>query len=162
MANINATEYANEIASPVIRNAPDVAHGRIRWRHFTYTNTAGGAASDTATLVRLPAGKRVRLIKPMSFVVCSAFGAARVLSVGYTAYVNTAGTTVSASTNTIADSIDISAAALKQMGTGTNGIGADTDILFDARDGIVLQGVVTGGTIPAGATLAGGFSYVVD
>lgn len=158
----NSTQYGNNIASPVAVNPAYNEHGRIRFAYFSFTQgAAAGDANSLQNLVRLPAGK-VRLLKTLSEFICSAFGAARTLDIGYLAHTNMDGTAVVASIDTILDGGDVSAAAKLACGAGTNALGTDPTILFDSREGVVIQSKCLGDTIPAGATLKGFFAYVTE
>lgn len=111
---------------------------------FSFTQgAAAGDATSTAALVKMPAGKH----KVLGIaVVCSAFGASRVLDIGYEAHTNTAGAAVNADADAFKNDLDVSAAA-------TSLIALNTDM--DSAAGYVVNATVAGGTIPAGATLAG-------
>jgi hypothetical protein len=157
-----STEYANEVASPPVKAPSSTKGGKQRIANFTFTQgVAAGDANSTATLAILPPGK-VRLLKPESKFVCSAFGAARTLDIGFLAHTKPDGTAVAASQDTILDGADVSAAAKVECGAGTNGLGTDPSILFESKSGVVIQAICLGGTIPAGATLKGYFTYVVE
>lgn len=158
----SSTEYTNETASPPVKVASSTKGGKQRIAYFSFTQSAAvGDANSTANLVKLPPGK-VRLLKPESRFVCSAFGAARLLDIGYLAHTKGDGTAVAASQDTILDGGDVAAAAKLECGAGTNGLGTDATILFDSRDGVSIQALCSGGTIPAGATLKGFFTYVIE
>lgn len=104
---------------------------------------AAGDATSTMALCKMPAGKH----KVLNIVlVTSAFGSSRTLAVGYEAHTNEAGTAVSASANAFKAAYDVSSSA-------TTLVTLNTDM--DSASGYVINSVVAGGTIPAGATIKG-------
>lgn len=158
-----STQVTNMEAMPPVKLAAGELHGRIRIARFTFTQgAAAGDANSTADLVKLPPGKNITLLKNLSRVTCSALGAARVLDIGHTGYTNIDGTVVAAAADVLLDGGDVSAAATLAMGAGTNALTANDAFVFDNKTGVTLQGKVTGGTIPAGATLHGYFAYIED
>lgn len=157
-----STQVTNMEAAPPVRLSTRDHHGRVRVAAFEFTQgAAAGDATSTQDLVKLPAGK-IRVLKTESLFVCSAFGAARTLDIGTTAFTKSDGTTQAASADTILDGADVSAAASVRCGAGTNGLGTSPFIDYDSRDGVVVQAVVAGGTIPAAATVKGFIQYILD
>lgn len=140
---------------------PIDAHGKLR---FVYSKTvvvdAGDAGSDYS-FGRLPPGF-VRILYPMCYVKCSAYGASRVLDVGLGAYrrAEDAATVgdgiVAASANELANDLDISSAARLAL--------SSTLIKYDlySKAGIPLTGLVAGGTSPAAATLETLIAYLYE
>ncbi|HEY6872785.1 MAG TPA: hypothetical protein VI298_08680 [Geobacteraceae bacterium] len=157
----NSTQYGNEVASPPVKNSTREKGGKHRLAYFSFKQNGVGDIGSTCLLVTLPAGK-VRLLKPDGKYVCSAFGAGRTLSLGNAAYIASDGTPVAAAVDNISDSADVSAAAAVNMGAGANALGTDPTILFDSKNGVVLQATVEVGTIPDAATLSGYFVYVIE
>lgn len=158
-----STQVTNMEAVPSVRLNAGELHGRMRIARFTFTQgAAAGDANSTADLVKLPPGKNITLIKSLSRVVCSALGASRVLDIGHTGYTNVDGTAVAAAADILLDGGDVSAAANLIMGVGTNALTANDAVVFNNKTGVTLQGKVTGGTIPAAATLNGYFVYIED
>lgn len=132
--------------------------GRVRIMHFTFTQgAAAGDANSIARLVKLPAGK-VRVLGGMSKIYFSAFGASRVLDVGYDAYVDDNGDDVSADLDALANNINVASAGDSDIDNNT----ADGTLLLESREGVEIQAQVAGGTIPAAATLKGYIAFVVD
>lgn len=157
-----STQETNRTATPPVLAAGNEFNGRVGIAYFSFTQgAAAGDANSLATLCTLPAGK-IRLLKTASELVCSAFGAARTLDIGYLAHTKVDGTAVSASIDAILDGADVSAAAKVICGAGTNALGTDTTILFDSKEGVTIQAKCLGDTLPAGATLKGFFKYVID
>lgn len=156
-----STQETNRTATPVTPAEAYDYHGKLRFAYFSFTQSGAGDANSLANLVTLPPGK-VRLLKTKSEFVCSAFGAARTLDIGYLAHTKLDGTAVNASIDTILDGGDVSAAAKLICGAGTNALGTDPTILFDSKEGVTIQAKCLGDTLPDAATLKGFMAYVVE
>ena len=159
------TEQSTQVTNQNAANAhlePNEIQGRLRVAFFDFTQgAAAGDANSTMDLIHLPAG-RVRVMSKLSYITSSAFGASRVLDIGYTAHTDQGGTAVTADPDAIADGLDVSAAADLQMGDSTTTGVAATTLLLNGQDRVLIQSIVTGGTIPAAATLNGFLVYVND
>ena len=156
----NSAQYAESYVS-IPAKVPE-AHewaGRLRIAFFEFTQgAAAGDAGSTATLVKLPAGK-VRLILPMSYLGVSALGSSRTMDLGWQAYVNDSGATVAADPNGLDDGVDVSSAtAAAPAGT----IGTHETVLFESRDGVVIDAQVNDATLPVGGTIMGYLIYTID
>lgn len=144
------------------RKYPVDDHGKMRFLYGKVTQ--GAAAGDDGSFVNffyLPSG-RIRILPDHSRVKCSALGASRVLKIGHAAYYNAGLPTDVAATaaddDAIGVGVDVSAAAVKvAQGTLLN-------VKFDvySRGGILIYGTVTGGTIPAAATLELLLAYIAE
>lgn len=155
-----STQVGNMDAQPVNALKPDELHGRVRIAFFAFTQVGAGDANSTVDLVKLP--PNTRLLKNVSRIGNSAFGASRTLDIGLTAYTKQDASTESAAIDSIMDGLDVSGAAANvALGVGTNADDNPT-IDLDNRDYVIVQAKVLGGTIPGGATLEGYFEYVVD
>lgn len=157
----DSTQYANQLATPPIKNPPYDEYGKVRTLYFSHTQVVAGDANSLVNMVKIPPGK-YRLLKTDSKFNSSVFGAARTLDIGHLAYTKMDGTAVAAAVDTILDGADVSAAATLTCGAGTNALGTDPTILFDSKDGVVIQAKVLGGTIPDAATLKGYFKIVAE
>lgn len=160
------TEYSTQEtarrATPPAKMAGHEYNGRARVFYFSFTQgAAAGDANSLANLVTIPPGK-CRLLKRESNFVCSAFGEARTLDIGYLAHTKQDGTAVNASVDAICDGADVSAIANIQCGNAGNAIGTDPSILLDSKEGVTLQAKCLGDTLPAGATLKGYFVVVPE
>lgn len=156
------TEKSTQCANIDARTLVNVDENcsKVRIKRFSFTQgAAAGDATSTATLVYLPAG-RIRVLADQSRLTWSAFGASRVLDVGYAAYTAEAGTTTSAAPAAFDDDIDVSTAGTANLGSDITS--ADKTQYFASRNGIVVKAVVAGGTIPVGATLSGYILYSVE
>ena len=150
MATFNSTEYANNVASPPVMNDVCDEHGRVRVMSFTYTQSGAGTAGDLVNLCALPGGS-LRIVGLV--VTSSAFGASRTLKVGHTAYVNLAKTTVAANSTAFLASTSIATAV-----TTTTYVTQK----LTSREGILVQALIEGGTLPDAATLSGYILYAID
>ncbi len=153
----NSTQYANQIAIPPVIMEAGVNYGKLRVSQFNFTQDTEGSAASVARLYRLPAGK-VTLYCGQSQIKTSAFGASRVLDIGYAQYIDQGGDTVAASAAAINNDIDVSGAATTVPGAAL----ADGTITFTSRAGVVLMATVAGGTIPDDATIQGTWVYAVE
>ncbi len=157
-----STQETARTASPPTKMAGHEYNGQMRIFRFDFTQgAAAGDANSLANLVTLPPG-RYRLLKRLCIINCSAFGAARTLDIGFLAHTKQDGTAVSASIDTIADGLDVSALATLACGGAANALTADPDILFDSKEGVTIQAKCLGDTLPAAATLKGEFVVVPE
>lgn len=157
------TEKSSQLAriesTPPKVNPTHHWHGRERFYEANFTQgAAAGDAGSIARLLTLPAGK-VRLVLWKSRIATSAFGVARTLDLGWEAYTKDDGSAVAASPNGLDAGQDVAAAgAYTPIGT----LGAGETMLFESKGGVTLTARVNAGTIPAAATIDGGFTVVVD
>lgn len=126
--------------------------GKLRVAHFTLpATTVTGDDGSSVELVRIPQGK-VRILPGLSRMVVSALGSSRVMDLGVRAYVASDGkTAVAAILNDFVNDRDVSGATDSTFGTTVK------KDYFSAT-GLTICALVTGGTIPIGATMSG---YVV-
>lgn len=147
------------VATPPLNVATHEWHGRVRQAYFNFTQgAAAGDANSTAQLIYLP-NRPVRLLMADSWVYHSAFGAARLLDIGWAAYEDKDGNQVAEDLDGLAAGLDVAAAGTKTP-QGVVG-GAETKV-FLSKGGVWIMAQVRGGTIPAGAQLEGVFKYVTD
>jgi len=148
VTNQKSTQLTREESYAAGRNAPIDARGEVRMLAFDFTQSGAGDATSTARLCKLPAGN-VRLLEVR--LANEALGASRVLDIGYEGYANGSGSAVVADPDAFAAALDVSAAATNLVAVNKT---------FTSRDGIVVAGKVTGGTIPDGTKLTGYALYV--
>lgn len=159
----NSDQIDNQEALPPVKLNADELGGRLRIARFSFTQgVAAGDANSLVNLVKLPPGKTVTILKNLSRVACSAFGAARLLDIGHTGYTNLDGTVVAAAADVLLDGGDVSAIAELPMGVGTNALTVTNTFTINARTATTIQAKVLADTIPAGATLTGFIVYVED
>lgn len=135
--------------------------GKLRIMSFHLPATAVlGDIGTTIDLGYLPPG-RVKVLPSLSKIKASAFGAARTLEIGHTAYQkrDSASETFEAADDNAFTSVALNVAA------ATNDLPMDaTQLDFDlySKNGVLVQAVVKGGTIPAGATLEGFVIFITE
>jgi len=148
----DSLEYADQTADPVVKLGNDELQGKVVVAHFDFTQ--GAAAGDDGSfvnLIRLPGGK-IRILK-FDFAT-SAFGASRVMKIGNTAATNVDGkAAIAADDDAFAVGLDLALAV---------DVTDLSDTVIETFDGFDVQGTVTGGTIPAAATLKGYITYTRD
>lgn len=147
----HSTEYANIVASPPVMNARP---GMIFFQPFRHAQSGAGDDGSTLHIWRIEAGSRLYLHQ--STIRFSAFGASRVMKVGWTAYTDPDGTAVAADDDGLFAALDVSAAGNKRwIEAPTVGAGVDTNgtRLFKQTANIVAT--VTGGTWPDAAAVSG-------
>jgi hypothetical protein len=141
--------YTIQVATaPGARNERDVFGSESLWIYAEVTQTAAaGDANSTLELGKVPSGSRLLLVN--SILNWSAFGASRVLSIGYRAYTKADGTTQAESLTALGTALDVSSAGVNvRMNTLTSPIHT---YLFEGDAVLVLQ--CTGGTIPQNAVV---------
>jgi len=119
----------------------------------------GAAAGDDGSTLRLaifPPGK-ITLLLAEARLAHSAFGTSRVMKIGHTAYTEPDGDAVAADDDDLDSNVDVSSAG-SFAPTGTIG-GAETKT-FETKDGFEIFATVTGGTIPAAATVNGYIPFI--
>lgn len=155
VTNESSTEYLKTTDPRTYGSlTPEQAPKDIKFVPFTFTQgAAAGDATSTAQLAFLEGGRFVVLPK-LSFIDWSAFGAARVLDIGLSAYTDEDGNTVAAAPTAFDEDIDVSAAGRAAMGSDIAAVTGGR-FLVKSRSGVTIVATVAGGTIPAGATLTG-------
>lgn len=147
-----STEVTNQEATPPVKAAPHSLGGKVRlFMGKVVQGAAAGDANSTLEMVKIPPGKW-RLVLAQSRMKISALGAARVLSAGFRAYTDEAGTAVAENLSAFKTALDVSAAVAFDL-TGVTG--ADETYVISSQSGVTLVFQVTGGTIPAAATCDG-------
>lgn len=157
----SSTQVSNVESKPAIMNPSHEWDGKVRYRYFDFTQSGAGDANSLANLVKLPAGK-VRVLRAESKLWASAFGAARTLDVGYLAHTKDDGlkTPVAAVVDHFIDGLDVSAATNATL-FNQDDVTVPTT-LFESEDGVTIQAIVLGGTIPDLATLKGYIAFIVE
>jgi hypothetical protein len=167
----NSTQYAITAGSTgVPQHMNSYRDDRAAIRFLQFDCLQGSAAGDSGSSFILGVVPAFAKILPAaSFVYASAYGASRVLALGFMAYDTYSSgqiATVSAVTNQFIDAGDISSAGYVTFGTGAGA--SKTPFSFTLNDGlfnntgIVLKAIVTGGTIPASATLTACVAFVAN
>jgi hypothetical protein len=154
-ANAAAGVYGTTFLNPAEQ------HAKVRIARIDFTQSGAGDVGSTVDLCRLPAGK-VRLLGDMSLVAVSAWGTARTLAIGWTAYTGADGSTANAATPAGLTAATSVASAVKLVVGTAAVLGNDQTKLFDSAGGVLIQAIVAGDTIPDGATITGYVAYAKD
>jgi hypothetical protein len=140
------------------RKYPIDDHGKLRYQYFSVAAlTVALAANDEINLFRLPPGRK-RVLPNLSRFTCSAFGAARVLDIGYRAF--QARPVPNAAEveddDAFVANLDVSAALASVVWS--------TVMKYDmySVDEITIFATVEGGTMPIGASLSGLCAYLYE
>jgi hypothetical protein len=151
MATFNSTEYNNGVVFPATMNDTCDEHGRVRICAFNYTQVGAGTGGDFVNLCGLPGGNiRILLVA----VTTSAFGASRTIKIGHTAFTTLANTTTALNSTAFLGSTSIASA-----GTTSAHLTANK---YTSREGITVQALIEGGTLPDAATITGHILYAID
>lgn len=142
-----------------ITKLPITANAEKRCQSFSFTQgAAAGDAGSTMILHTFPPG-RVRLFAS-SRIAWSAFGAGRVLDVGYGKFTGPDAVDVAAAPTALDDDINVAAAGKADLfSDATPNSGMWIEIVSRTPWSVIAT--VAGGTIPAGATLAGWLDYTM-
>lgn len=139
------------------RKYPIDDHGKLRFQHALAVNTVDAGDAGTVFNFFIMPPSRVRVIPYLSRLRCSAFGAARTLSIGHGAYSrNPAEDLIVADPAALASGIDVSAAATLTF--------ANAPFKFDmySKAGIQITGTLAGGTVPVGGELELMLAYLYE
>jgi len=158
ITNLNSVQVARILAG-AIKNLTTDLLGRMRKYRFDFDQgAAAGDAGSTVVLAIIPAGY-TRLYLLECLIAFSAFGAARTLDIGHSAYTDRDGNAVAANTDAFVDGLDVSGAGTANF---AGVIGGEETFLFESLDEITILATVGVDTIPADATLNGNMTLVRD
>ena len=138
-----------------VRQFPIDDYGKVRLMHFNVVPAVTGDAGSTARLLVLPHG-RIRLIPNLSRFWTGAFGASRVLNIGYAAYTKEGGVDEVADPDAFVAANDVSAIGTAKV------LGTTRKYDMFSRKGITVTAQVTGGTWPSGTVLEGYLAVVTE
>lgn len=121
-------------------------------KHFHYKNLTGAALAD-GTIIDLGPVLGQGIVLPQSNVQVSALGASRVFNLGFNSYTNQdSNAAVDGKITALLSAVDVSAAWSHDLSSQTSDANPGGLELFGAANLICS---VTGGTIPANATIDG-------
>ena len=153
MATVFSTQRTNSRAIPAVKNKANELGGRIRVAHGTF-EASSLASGDVIEMFILPDG--ARLLE--GSLAHDAMGSSTTLSVGHAAYVNSAGTAVSAAAAAYkAAAASTSAQKVDILATLALGSGSELDA---NEDGVTITATM-GGAAGTG-TIEVTMKYVVD
>lgn len=157
VTNESSAQY-KDVTDPRTYGGVGPQYGReLMVVQFEHDEAVAGDATSIQSLVNLQPGRYV-IYPKLSYIMWSAFGAARTLDIGLSAYVNEAGTTVSAAPARFDDDIDVSSAGGAAMGSDmviADGPGIYINVAGTTGAGVTIISTVAGGTIPVAAKLYG-------
>jgi hypothetical protein len=151
LSPLHSNEWLQFTAVPPIKAQPHKA-GRLYISSATLTFT--GAGQGTAKMLRLPPGK-VRIWSDLSRIVCPQGTASAVLSVGYAAYTNEAGTAVVANPAALASALTIGSAAQDVVLPLPAGGFLDVD----SQNGIDIECLIATANSPAAGDMTLSIAY---
>lgn len=155
----NSTQYANQIAIPPVIMEANVFLGKLRVIKYNFTQATGtGSIGSTARLVKLPAGK-VMLCAGQSQCKVAGLTTAATIDLGYAAYMNQDGVTVTADVDAITDGQAVLAAGTTFIPGAAL---ADGTLTFTSRAGVVLIATTGGATMPVAATIQGTWVFAIE
>ena len=153
MATVFSAQRTNSRAIPAVKNKANELGGRIRVAHGTF-EASSLASGDVIEMFILPDG--ARLLE--GSLAHDALGSSTTLSVGHAAYVNSAGTAVSAAAAAYkAAAASTSAQKVDILATLALGSGSELDA---NEDGVTITATM-GGAAGTG-TIEVTMKYVVD
>ena len=150
ITNLNSTQYANQVADPVVKQPPSVIFGAVRYAKFNYTQVGAGDAGSIANLVEIQPGKTEVL---EIYVSWSAMGASRTMDLGYAAYTDENNDAVAADPDAFHSGEDVSSAGTVRHIEQT---------LIESIDGWVLTAQINDAAFDDGETLDGFILFVGD
>lgn len=124
---------------------------------FNFLQSGAGDAGSIAKLRKLPPGRLI-FFPLESYITWEAFGAARVLDIGFEAYTEPDGDAVVAAAALFDNDIDVSSAGGAALGSDYGqatvaNVGQMRE--FWSKAGVAIVATVAGGTIPTGTNLTG-------
>lgn len=168
VVNVSSTEYL-KLTDPRTNGylKPEEQMMALFAAPFTFAQGAvAGDITSIQSLVKLPSGRLI-IFPKMSWIQFSAFGAARTLAIGVSAYQDETDATIAAAPSAFDSAIDVSGAGSAAIGSNMAAATGNvfryqvrskrlSNIITDATAwGIDVIATVAGGTIPANATLTG-------
>lgn len=154
MANVNADNKTNSVATPPVKNKVNKAHGRIRYFEATYTAPATGmpAVADTITWGDLPIGARV--VGHLSQLRWGTGTASSTLNLGDAA---------SAARHLAATAITTAGSAVPEAASAAGVAGFETsDSSTAATNNCTLISTIAGAGLAANQALTLRIAYVLD
>ena len=162
----NSTQHANTVAVPAVMNDPADHHGRMRIMYFSHDQSGAGGTGSLIRLGKLPAGK-VRIFMGLSRGYVNWTTSSAKIDLGWEAYQDLEGTTVSASADGLLNGLDVDAVGYFGFEGATANTGANLKAtggtkLFESQSGVVITASSTDTAIVSGDDLAGYLVYTID
>ena len=162
----NSTQHANTVAVPSVMNDPADHHGRMRIMYFSHDQDGAGDATSYVKLGKLPAGK-VRLFMGLSRAYVNWTTSSATIDLGWQAYQDLEGTTVSASVDGLINGIAVDTVGYFSLEGASGSTGAPLKAtggtkLFESQSGVVITASSTDQALVSGDDLAGYLVYTID
>lgn len=154
----DSTTYANQIAAVPTVGLGTSSMGSVRIQEFEFTSDADvSLVTSEINLCKLPQGA-IKILPGLSGVYVSDFGASsNALDFGLRAYTDN-GTVVVEDSTALASAVACTTAGRIQIDDELTVEGGMLDVNSDG--GVVVYATVTGGNMPAAATIKGYIAYV--
>ena len=135
----NSTEYAQTIATPLVKAGARSNAGKVRTLAFTFTQSGVGDAGSFATIGKLPAG-RIKIIGGLSRFFCNFTAGSQFIDIGWLGYNDTSGDAVAADPDGLIDNLSVDSVGYFSMeGNTAAGKAAGGNHKFDSNDGVTIQ-----------------------
>jgi hypothetical protein len=162
----NSTQHANTVAVPTVMNDPADHHGRMRIMYFSHDQDGAGDATSYVKLGKLPAGK-VRLFMGLSRAYVNWTTSSATIDLGWLAYQDLEGTTVSADADGLINGISVDTVGYFSLEGASGSTGAPLKAtggtkLFETQSGVVITASSTDQALVSGDDLAGYLVYTID
>lgn len=162
----NSTQHANTVAVPSVMNDPADHHGRMRIMYFSHDQDGAGDATSIVKLGKLPAGK-VRIFMGLSRAYVNWTTASAKIDLGWEAYQDLTGATVSADVDGLIDGISVDTVGYFGLEGASGSTGAPLKAtggtkLFETQSGVVITASSTDQALVSGDDLAGYLVYTID
>lgn len=158
----NSTEYANEVATPIVKNPTHISMGRLRIMFFTCLQSGAGDATSSVALGKLPAG-RVRLLASLSRAYVNWTTSSATLDLGWDAYTDIDGATVAADADGLINGLSVDTVGFQTFeGAIAANLLTGGTYLFESQSGVVIRATSQDTAIASGDDLVGYIIYAND
>lgn len=131
--------------------------GELVLIHFDVDSTTAGDANSLISLAYLPAGT-FRFNQFLSKLYFSAFGTARTMDIGWTAYTEEDGTAAVADEDGLTAAADVSSAGSLSPGAALTSHPVGEKV-FSSQSGILFQAKIEAAALGAGETVSGWLAF---
>lgn len=162
--------YTNSyVTVPPVMNMPTEDGGVLMLKYFKHAFSATADVTSDVALCKLPPG-RVRLFLPLSWAYINWTTGSQTLDLGWDAYTDMDGATVTADPDGLIDGLDVDALGFRNfVGNATGALntnfttaGVETlggTYLFQSKSGVVIRATTQDQAGVSGDTIAGFFVY---
>jgi len=158
----NSTEYANEVATPIVKNPTHITMGRLRIMFFTCLQDGAGDATSSVVLGKLPAG-RVRLLASLSRAYVNWTTSSATLDLGWDAYTDIDGDAVAVDADGLINGLSVDTVGFQTFeGAIAANLLTGGTYLFESQSGVVIRATSQDTAIATGDDLVGYIIYAND